>query len=196
MLPSVASGTRATCKICGGEATPFGVVDFNKHASEDRIGRFSATGVPIVYHRCKACGFIFCDAFDEWSPHEFQTLIYNADYVKVDPDYVEVRPRALAERIIRQFASCRAEISCLDYGGGSGLFADLLRRADFKRAVTYDEHSPAHRELPAGPFNLVTCFEVFEHVTDPKTVAAKLAGLIGDQGILYFSTLLQPREIE
>lgn len=186
----------ATCKICQSAAPLLGVVDFNRHGVEDRIGRFPPSNIPIHYWRCAACGFTFTNAFDDWSPEQFRARIYNTDYVKVDPDYLEIRPSGNAESIVRRFGLHRAELACLDYGGGNGRFAESLRNAGFKAALTYDEHGVHRGELPAGSFDLVTCFEVFEHITDPERLVANLARLIDDKGLIYFSTLLQPPDIE
>ncbi|MGD9536161.1 MAG: class I SAM-dependent methyltransferase [Alphaproteobacteria bacterium] len=186
----------SACKVCGADAPRFGVADFNKHCSENRTGRLPKSGVPVHYYRCGACSFIFTDAFDEWSADDFAAWIYNADYIKVDPDYAESRPRANADTIIKRFGAHRDRLSCLDYGGGGGLLAERLRQADFRRAETYDLHNPVFSRRPEGRFDLLTCFEVFEHENDPHRLLSSLDELIGDDGVIYFSTLLQPEEIE
>ena len=80
------------CKICGGQAGLFGVVDFAKSCEEARGKRLPLSGTPVYYRRCRTCSFLFTDAFDNWSEADFKASIYNADYIEVDPDYREVRP--------------------------------------------------------------------------------------------------------
>jgi 2-polyprenyl-6-hydroxyphenyl methylase/3-demethylubiquinone-9 3-methyltransferase len=80
----------------------------------------------------------------------------------------------------------------LDYGGGSGLLAAKLRDQGFD-AATYDPFSD-HNQLPDGKFDLITCFEVMEHVPFPKETVAAICGLLKEGGAILFSTLVQPAE--
>ena len=184
------------CKICGASAPLFGVVDFNKICDKENPLRLPLSGIPIYYRRCVACGFIFSDMFDSWSHQDFTDNIYNAEYIKFDPDYANFRPRTNAETIIRMFRNTRAEISCLDYGGGNGQLAAHLRDAGFRKAETFDQFNPEYQSFPPGQFNLVTCFEVFEHVTEPKHLVESLVGIVEKGGLILFTTLLQPANIE
>lgn len=45
-------------------------------------------------------------------------------------------------------------------------------------------------------FNLVTCFETLEHVPDPRSEIAKMADCVAEEGMVFFSTLLQPDNFE
>jgi 2-polyprenyl-3-methyl-5-hydroxy-6-metoxy-1,4-benzoquinol methylase len=184
------------CKICGSASPLFGVVDFNKNCAETKGVRLPVSGAPVYYRKCSTCGFVFTDEFDDWSHGDYEAHIYNQDYVTVDPDYVEARPRANAQLIGKLFGHARGEVSCLDYGGGNGKLAELLREAGFARAETFDDFHPEQQARPAGPFNLVTCFEVFEHTPDPKALVAKLSAALADPGLVLFSTLLQPVNID
>jgi hypothetical protein len=71
-----ASTAVCPCKICGGPAALYGVVDFHKSCNEMRGVRFSLSGVPIYYRRCADCKFLFTDAFDDWNDEQFKTYIY------------------------------------------------------------------------------------------------------------------------
>jgi hypothetical protein len=55
----------STCKICGGGAAAFDVVDFNKFCGAKRPYRFGLAGIPVHYERCFECGFIFTRFFDD-----------------------------------------------------------------------------------------------------------------------------------
>lgn len=83
----------------------------------------------------------------------------------------------------------------LDYGAGRGLFAALLRESGYGGAVGYDpffgDDAP-----PDGRFDVVSCFEVMEHMVDPGQGAADLARYLAPEGLLVFSTLVQPADIE
>jgi SAM-dependent methyltransferase len=184
----------AACKVCGGASPLYGVVDFHKSCIEAQGKRLAIAGRPIYYRRCQGCGFIFTTAFDDWSFDAFRKNIYNDDYVIVDPDYVEVRPAGNAGMIAGTFAEARSSITILDYGGGSGLLATRLREQGFV-AATYDPFSE-FRELPAEQYDLITCFEVMEHVPFPEKTVAQMISLMKRPGAILFSTLVQPANLD
>jgi hypothetical protein len=184
----------AACKICGGVARLFGVTDFNRSCDDLRIGVLPLSGHPVYYRRCEGCGLLFTDAMDDWTHADFGTHIYNDAYIQVDPDYDVVRPANGAAVIANTFGSSADLLNVLDYGGGSGHLANQLRSAGFPRATAYDPFHPDHRQRPEGRFNLVTCFETLEHMPDPKAGAADIAGFLDEEGVVVFSTLVQPAD--
>lgn len=182
------------CKICGAAAAPLGVVDFNRSCEDVRGLRLARTGVPVAYHRCGDCGLMFTETFDDWSQADFEAHVYNAGYAETDPDYVEKRPQAMAQAVIGAFGGHRADLDVLDYGGGNGRFAELLRAAGF-RCETYDPFNAAFQARPGRRFNLITCFETLEHMPDPVGGAADIASLLTADGAILFATLVQPADI-
>jgi 2-polyprenyl-6-hydroxyphenyl methylase/3-demethylubiquinone-9 3-methyltransferase len=182
------------CKICGGISPLLGVVDFHKSCIEAQGKILNISGKPIYYRRCNACGFVFTEAFDDWSPGAFLKYIYNQDYITVDPDYAGARSASNAQAVEAMFPASRAAISVLDYGGGGGLFARVLGEAGF-RATTYDPFSNFSAR-PQGLFELITCFEVMEHVPFPGIAVADMSGLLAAEGVILFSTLTQPANFE
>jgi 2-polyprenyl-6-hydroxyphenyl methylase/3-demethylubiquinone-9 3-methyltransferase len=183
------------CKACGQPAPLFGVTDFNRSCETARGLQLPRSGVAIAYYRCSGCGLLFTDAFDDWSPADFATHIYNAAYPQVDPGSVETRPATNAEAFARRFAPFAAELSILDYGGGNGRFAEGMRAAGFD-CVTYDPMQPGFAVRPTTRFRLVTCFETMEHLPDPAAGAADIAALLAEDGAVLFSTLVQPPDFE
>jgi|SRR3984893_17413219 len=181
------------CKICGGCSPLFGVVDFHKSCIEAQGKCLNLSGKPIYYRRCTACGFLFTDEFDDWSSEAFLKYIYNNDYAVVDPDYVAARPTNNAKLIEQAFQASRDTLSILDYGGGNGLLAQLLEEHGFK-AATYDPFS-TFSARPQGPFDLITCFEVLEHLPFPDRTVLDMTGLLASEGVILFSTLTQPSNI-
>jgi 2-polyprenyl-6-hydroxyphenyl methylase/3-demethylubiquinone-9 3-methyltransferase len=190
----VASPGCLECKVCRGASPLFGVVDFHKSCMEARGLRLSLSGVPVYYRRCGQCGFTFTDVFDGWKQEEFQRRIYNDDYIRVDPDFVEARPAANARMVAESFPDAKGSIRILDYGGGSGLLAERLREMGFS-AATYDPFSNFDG-VPKERFDLITCFEVMEHVPQPKETVAAMVSLLKEDGAILFSTLVQPAEFE
>jgi SAM-dependent methyltransferase len=183
---------QAPCKICGDGCGLFGLVDFHKSCEEARGKKLPLSGFAVYYRRCGRCGFVFSGNFDGWGKEDFQKYIYNADYERVDPDYAEIRPAANANLVAESFAEARGTLRILDYGGGAGLMAELLRGRGFA-AETYDPFS-TFKVLPSERFDLVTCFEVMEHVPWPRETVRAMVGLLQDEGAILFSTLMQPAE--
>ncbi len=178
------------CPVCGGGCSLLDVVDFNKSCEEFR-GRFlPLSGTPIYYGICSKCGFSHAPEMYEWSLEQFEARVYNADYVNVDPDYLEARPSANADFLIRFVGAAAARLRHLDYGGGHGLLSDMLRDAGWN-SQSYDPFVDRALDVATlGTFSLITAFEVFEHVPDVQRLMAELGRLIGGEGVVLFSTLL------
>ncbi len=188
------SAAPAPCKICSGAAEPYGVVDFHKSCAEANGVRLPLSGVPIYYRRCATCGFLFTDAFDDWSQDQFKAHIYNDDYRIVDPGYQTDRPSENAGVVARLWGAHKAETRVLDYGGGNDVFCTVLRASGFPVAVTYDPMTPEHAQLPDGKFELVTCFETLEHLPDPAAGIASILKSTADAGLIFFTTFAQPSD--
>jgi 2-polyprenyl-6-hydroxyphenyl methylase/3-demethylubiquinone-9 3-methyltransferase len=184
------------CKICEGSTGLFGVVDFHKSCEDRRGLDLPLSGVPIYYRRCGACGFLFTDAFDDWSESEFRTHIYNDAYIAVDPDYKTVRPSSNAAFVANLWGKHKAGLRVLDFGGGNDVFCTALRAGGFPVAVTYDPMVPEFATRPEGKFDLVTCFETLEHVPDPVASIARIVECAADPGAVFFSTLTQPADFD
>lgn len=188
----------ASCKVCNQKAPLYGVVDFNKNCEEPNGLWLSVAGIPIYYHRCEQCGLVFTVAFDQWEKQHYQRYIYNDDYITVDPEYLEIRPRNFAG-MMYNFLEARTDLKLLDYGGGNGAMAGILREKgiDCQSWDTMDENTPyPQRQM----FDIVTSFEVFEHTPTPLATAEEaLSFLKPETGLLLFSTFtidaLPPRSI-
>jgi 2-polyprenyl-6-hydroxyphenyl methylase/3-demethylubiquinone-9 3-methyltransferase len=89
------------------------------------------------------------------------------------------------------FGANRTELRLLDYGGGDGLMCSELRAGGLSDAHTYDPFVPDFAQRPAGEFDLVTCFETLEHMTDPMAGIASILLSMKDDGLVLFSTLVQ-----
>jgi 2-polyprenyl-6-hydroxyphenyl methylase/3-demethylubiquinone-9 3-methyltransferase len=183
------------CKCCGEPSKLFGLIDFSKSCKDHQQEPLPLTGIPVYYHRCTSCGFIFTVHFDNFSPADFAGEVYNDDYVKVDPDYLELRPKMSANLIRKLFGDFKETISILDYGAGSGRMAEILNAEGF--SVQNFDPFTAEDNLPAcDKFDLVTSFEVLEHTPNPAMTCDMMQRLVKDGGMLLFSTLVQPPTIE
>jgi SAM-dependent methyltransferase len=184
------------CPICDAPSVPLDVVDFNRSCEEVRGIYLPLAGIPIHYSLCENCGFCFAPEMYEWTLEEFERKIYNDQYVQVDPDYVHKRPSASAKTLIEMFGKSGTGINHLDYGGGHGLLSDLMRDSGW-RSSSYDPFVDRATQIDQlGTYDLITAFEVFEHVPDVKRLASELSILLNPEGIVLFSTLLSDGHIQ
>lgn len=165
-------------------------LDFNKSCEESRGKVLPRSGTLVDYHFCERCGFCYAPQFRKWDQAQFEERIYNDDYVKVDPDYLDARPRANAAALTSLIGEHGKAIRHLDYGGSTGLLSRLLQDAKWQ-STTYDPFRDSHTAgASLGRFDLVTAFEVFEHVPDVQALMSSLASLLEQPGLVLFSTLL------
>ena len=156
---------------------------------------FRNTGISVHYCSCKGCGHIWTACLDDWSDSDFQRNIYNGDYVLADPPFIYDRPARNAAMIGDMVGAFREDLPILDWGGGNGLMAQMLAELGFRNVISYDPFYGDNPLTPGLPFDLVTCFEVIEHVPDQRTLFADIASHVAPDGALLFSTLVQPADI-
>ena len=183
------------CPVCAGHCVPCDVVDFHKSCVEEKGLFLSLSGIPVYYFLCEECGFVFAPEFASWTPADFARFIYNQQYAEIDPDFKKVRPEINAQGLLKLFPQMQG-VTHLDYGGGAGYLSELLRQADWD-SRTYDPYAGEHRMLaPGSRFQLITSFEVFEHVPDPRKLLDDLAEMLDDDGLLFFSTELSDGKVQ
>ncbi len=149
----------------------------------------------IAYYKCPFCSFIQTESA-YWLAE-----VYAGAITVTDIGYVtrNILYSGWVDRIARlSFPDVRR---FLDYGGGYGLFVRLMRDRgfDFYRQDLYCENIFARgfdvEDLRLGGdeerFGLLTSFEVFEHLDDPRT---ELDRMFGYADSILFSTELQPRQ--
>ena len=182
-----------TCKCCGGPTSFFAQYDFSRTCEDPKGPVFSRSGVLIPYYRCKTCGFVFTAYFDGWSKQDFAERIYNADYIRADPDFAGERPKYLAEQLALMLAPLRTGLDILDYGGGEGRLIQELKQRGFEKAEVFDPFFSAGAR-PEKQFNLVMAFEVVEHTVDPLLLFRDALSFLAAEGALLFTTGLQSRK--
>lgn len=189
------AGERVSCPVCGDDCLVSDVVDFNKSCEEKRGIFLVSSGIPVYYYSCKGCQFCWAPWIAGWTPVEFEERIYNQDYILVDPDYLDARPRGNAQSLISTFGEQGRNIRHLDYGGGAGLLSRLLNEAGWK-SVCHDPFANRDVDISSlGQFDLITAYEVFEHVPDVDGLIKKLTLLLAPDGIVLFSTMVNDGRI-
>lgn len=177
------------CKVCGGNTVLFDVVDFKKTCSKEPYPN-GLRGVPIYYFQCKNCGFIFTDFFDQFSESDFTRYVYNEEYKDaIDPEWVSIRPQRNVREVLTFLGWQKGAVVGLDYGGGNGLTAKLLREQGLEYD-TYDPFGAKHlRKENEGRYNFCSSFEVFEHTTDPVGTFREIVSLCNsDRLVVYVGT--------
>lgn len=184
------------CKCCGNNtAEYFGSVDFNKNCEEHKgILKLEPKDIDIEYHKCKACGFLFTASFDDFTPDDWGTYIYNDDYIQVDPDYTGARSNNFSKLIMQMFPN-EEKPEMLDFGGGKGVLADILNKNGFKMD-TYDPYSDINNTKPDQKYKMIFSFEVVEHSPNPIETFNEIFECLDDNGVFVFSTLLQPQPFQ
>jgi SAM-dependent methyltransferase len=176
------------CPICGGPEIVVLSKEMNVSCGDYFEGRRLYTKdlgeQPLL--QCQHCGYGRFPVFAGWPDERFQSDIYNADYYLCDKPFLFDRPVKLANWL----APILAGRSVLDYGGGNGLMAERLKLAGIA-AISYDPFYDTVA-FPTSKFDVVTAFEVVEHVPDQASLFKKMASLLKPDGCLIFSTLLQP----
>jgi hypothetical protein len=193
-LPALSQHVPLRCSACGA-ASPqaLGDKDFAFSCNDHFEGQsqFPAAGTPVRYHRCGTCQFTFTASLDTWSPQDFKAHIYNADYVRADPVFVYIRPTRNTQMVAALFNRALQDTVVLDFGGGDGAFARGLQAMGHQCHTVDAFHGEDTPEL-LSCYNLITCFEVIEHVPhgDLDAWLATLLGHLSLQGTVLLSTEL------
>ena len=158
-IPSPAAANEP-CKICNSVSRPF--------ANARVLARHD-----VRYYRCDTCGFVQTE-HPYWLDEAYGTALIAAD-VGVAQRNIELA--AITQAVIQQFF--RADARFLDYGGGYGLFVRLMRDRgfDFRWHDRYAQNLLSRgfeAEADADGFELVTAFEVLEHLVDPVPEVADM----------------------
>jgi 2-polyprenyl-6-hydroxyphenyl methylase/3-demethylubiquinone-9 3-methyltransferase len=167
------SSSGVACKICGEVTQLFDVVDFKK-SCDRALYPDGLSGIPVFYRSCPSCKFIFTSFFDAFTTEQWRTYVYNDYYAVVDPEYLEIRPRRNVSEIESLLTGDQNVTIGLDFGGGNGTTAKLLRQ----KGWTYDSYDPFGlsdvKPEAIGQYNFCSTFEVFEHSPDPVSTLSEI----------------------
>lgn len=145
------------CRLCGGPT----------------IRKFEATLLDryaVGYWRCDQCRSLQTDP-PTWLDEAYRDTIpvYDTGMVSRTLQMTQLTAFML------HWAGVGEQMPCLDFGGGNGLFCRMMRDQGFN-FLNYDRYATPYyctgfSVAPDSPqkFDVVTSFELFEHLPDPRT---------------------------
>ena len=155
----------------------------------DVLGKY-----PVKYYQCRDSGFIQTeDAY--WLPEAYSTAITSLDIGLL---YRNIKLAGAVEKIISN--NFNSDGQFLDYAGGYGIFTRLMRDNGYQ--FFHDDQFcedlfAKHFELTnvAKPYNfeLVTAFEVFEHLANPLEEIKKIFEY--SDSVLFSTELVPDKKI-
>lgn len=170
--------TSPPCSICGSTTEPFG--------SAVVLSRYD-----VGYWRCTRCGAVRTEP-PYWLEEAYQTPLAAIDVGVIARNLVLA---ARTQVVIQQWFRPDAEF--LDFGGGYGILVRLMRDRGFdfrwqdKYATNLVSRGFEAATGSATKFELVTAFELLEHLTDP---VAELEAMLRLGSSFLFSTELLPKD--
>lgn len=145
----------------------------------------------VSYFHCDSCGFLQTEN-PYWLSEAYLDPINRSDCGLLGRN---IRFAHFTAPLL--FVAFDRNARFLDYAGGYGVFTRLMRDIGFD----YYWHDPYVKNLFADgfefnqhllPVELITAFEVFEHLSDPRAELDRMTGISPN---ILFSTLLLPEPL-
>lgn len=163
-------------------------------------------GYPLV--RCRGCGLIYVSPMpdaDKLAAHYQDASYFAGDSQQGYRNYAEMEKalQPLFARRLRTLAGCFPQRGrLLDYGCAAGYFLQMAAAdgwqvqgvelsAEMAQQAAARTGAPvvtALGELPDAPFDVITLWEVIEHLPQPVATIAALAARLRPGGMLMLST--------
>lgn len=169
---------KTKCKICESETRQiFTHLVLNKHQ--------------VNYFQCPNCNFLFTEE-PYWLDEAYKESISTIDIGYCTRNIYMAN---ITSSLLRILKVNHKKDTFLDYGGGYGLFARLMRDRGYN-FYNHDKHTKNifstnfdKQSTDFGDHQLITSFEVFEHLINPKEI---LTQLLNKSNYILISTELQP----
>lgn len=143
----------------------------------------------VQYYSCNHCGFIQTES-PYWLEEAYLSPLARSDIGLIGRNLKLV---SLCSALIPLFFN-EPKFSFLDYGGGNGMFVRMMRDRGFDfywhDKYAENQYAKGFEVTQKMKFNLVTAFEVFEHLPRPLETIEEMFQYSDN---LIFSTRLIPR---
>ncbi|GAB2597618.1 class I SAM-dependent methyltransferase [Spirosoma areae] len=166
------------CPICESTVSPYG--------SAKLLGKYD-----VQYFRCSRCQFIFTET-PYWLEEAYSSAITRLDIGLIVRNELMT---PVVQAVINKWFNPDGRF--IDYGGGYGMLVRMMRDRgfDFYRQDIYCANLYAElfdvTDVLQFKAELLTAFEVFEHLTDP---VAELEKMLIYSDTILFSTMVQPTQ--
>ena len=161
------------------------------------------TGLPLEIVRCRSCQLVFLSK----QPEGFEAALYAYYKERMTWSRDELYSELTTQRymdLIRGFEKRVSGRKAIDVGCGQGQFVEAMQRSGWN-ILGIDMSEPAidvccrfglparvldvfSSELEPGSFDLVTMFEVIEHVSQPARFIRRAYELLRPGGVFYLTT--------
>lgn len=148
--------------------------------------------------KCRNCGFVFVKVV----PSLEELAAYYDDYpVKDHRSAVTIKRY---NELLDKFEKYRSTNKLLDIGCGTGYFLDEAKKRGWvvhgteysplsiascrERGISICEGQLNGSNYDADQFDVITSFEVIEHINDPKEELDKINRILRPNGLLYITT--------
>lgn len=167
-----------SCKICG-------------NLSAEIFNTKVLLKYDVAYYKCGNCGFIQTQE-PFWLEEAYSSAITSLDIGLI---YRNLQNKPIVETAIKYLFN--REEKFVDYGGGYGMFVRIMRDVgfDYYRQDIYCENTFAKNfdvtdiKGENVKFELLTAFEVFEHLLDPLEEFEKMLSYSEN---IFFTTSIYP----
>ena len=191
-----------TCPLCGGDDAKV-LVEATIDERKLTASAFASRKVPEYMHsrmvECNLCGMLYANPVlrQEDLAEAYKEASFDSG---VESRLAAVTYRALLEPHLNALPS---RTSALDIGAGDGTFVEELLALGFTNVVGVEPSEapieaakPAIRgylkcgvfaadQFTAGSLDLITCFQVIEHVWDPVKITSDALALLKPGGLLF-----------
>lgn len=132
------------------------------------------------YFQCVNCKTIFCDALDN------DNMVGGKFEVERNQKENHLRIERIDE-ILKGLD--KDEVHILDFGCGTGLLIDDLKKAGYKNVDGYDAYNPKFQKLPEkNKYHVVVSVETFEHFATPFVEIEVIHRCLLNHGCCYVET--------
>lgn len=145
----------------------------------------------VSYFKCTKCRFIQTED-PYWISEAYSSVITSLDIGLISRN---IKNAPIVETLIKMIFQRNAKF--LDYGGGYGMFVRLMRDKgfDFYRQDVYCENIFSKNfdlsdMVEPTSFEMVTAFEVFEHLLNPMVEIKKM---LDYSESIFFTTCIYPQ---